>query len=188
MPDYSEAIKFRAYVEEFFILSYAEFFSTDFNEISLVDLVKFDDVKIRLKSAEDKLKNSDYNGAIAEVAIAKSIIFSKVSRYFPKVDSSLSKADQMFRKIPGISEMKVFAYIYQYLAQTRESNIVAMLGIPLHDYVFINRYFPSVTKTLTGKWYLQVHANEEPNEKIIVKAIQMLVNTSIRAQDIIGKA
>jgi hypothetical protein len=186
LPDASEAIKFSAYTEEFLILSFSEFYSLEFDSLSIVDLVTYPDVRTRLKSAESKLKDKEFVGAIAEVAIAKAMLFEIVANYFPRPDRRLSDGDSLLRQIPGLQGVKLFAYLSEYLSKSSEANMIAMLGIQISDYLIIQRYFPAALHMASGEWHLQYHARPDPDEIVTGKAIHMIVSAAIRAQEIIG--
>ena len=137
LPDCSEAKKFRAYAEEFLILSYQLFFDVGFEDVSLVDLVHYPDVRARLKCAEALINEEKYEPAIAEVAIAKSMLFTKMAQYFPRVDRNLSDADRIIDPFIGNHGFRYFSYISEYLKSSREANIITMLGVSMQDYVFL---------------------------------------------------
>ncbi|AUB83007.1 hypothetical protein THSYN_20040 [Candidatus Thiodictyon syntrophicum] len=79
-----------------------------------------------------------------------------------------------------------FSYISEYLSRSRESNIIAMLGVPMRDYIVMQRFFPAATKMSSGDWRLRYFKKPDLDESIAQKAIQMVTTLSLRAQEILG--
>lgn len=189
LPAPSEARKFRAYCEQFLVLSFLEFHEIDFDLLSLVDLVRFPEVREKLKNAEEKCLGRDFSGSMEECAIARSILFSNLEEFFPMVDRSLANGDRIFQQIPGMAQFEYFSKIAEYLRRTRESNIIAMLGVPMRDYIALQKFFPAALLMSSGEWILQQHDKKpEPDETVAQMAVQMITNLSLKAQDILGNA
>lgn len=186
LPDISEAKKFRAYTEEFLAESCSAFFSIEFELLTLADLVPYENIRSRLKSAELKHKSADFKGAVEETAIAKAMLFELLANYFPKPDRNLVRGDDILRHLPGLHGVRLFSYLSDYLSKTNEINVIAMLGIRISDYLIIQRLFPAAHQMASGNWQIQYHARAEANKTNTLKAINMITNAAIRAKEIIG--
>lgn len=166
LPAITEAEKFRTYVEEFLRVSFAEYFEQSFENLSLVDIVAFDDVRSHLKSSEEFVVLAKYSEAIHEAAIAKSILFSKLDRFIPKVGDGLIIGD--------------------YLELLREAILAALIRMPLQDYAFIKNALPKVYMSpLGGGWQVVDRLLIKHDEAHCKRAIECLVALSIRMESIV---
>lgn len=186
LPDVSAAKKFKAYTEEFLVLSCSVFFAIDFYSLSLADLVPYPNIRSRLTSAEQKYRDNDYKGSIEDTAVAKAMLLELLANYFPKPDRNLVHGDDILRKLPGLHGVRLFSYLSDYLSKTNELNVISMLGIKISDYFVIQRLFPAALHMASGDWHFQYHARTEPNIENTRKAINMITSAAIRAKDLIG--
>lgn len=187
LPDPSEAIKFQAYTKNFLIESFRDFCSVDFEYLSLADLIVFSDVKKQLKESERLISESDYSQALEKSAIAKSMLFSKMEEFFPKIDYQISRFDDLIEGATRVGRFKGFEYMAKYLNASRESHIIAMLGVPLKEYVFIQNHFPFASRMMDQSWRIHWGARAKVSDEAIAKkATTLMVNLSIKTQTIIG--
>lgn len=186
LPDISEAKKFKAYAEEFLAISFYKFYSIEFSSLSLAELIPCPHIRAQIKSAEIMLERKEYGQAIAELSIAKAMLFEKISDYLPKPDRRLSDGDNFLRKISGTQSVRLFGPLAQYLEKSNEISIIALLGIQISDYFVLQKYFPAALKMAAGNWVLQYHNRLDPDEKITKNAINIITSAAIRAKEVIG--
>ena len=123
---------------------------------------------------------------MAELSIAKAMLFEKISDYLPKPDGRLSDGDNFLRKISGTQSVRLFGPLAQYLEKSNEISIIALLGIQVSDYFVLQKYFPAALKMAAGNWVLQYHNRLDPDEKITKNAINIITSAAIRAKEVIG--
>lgn len=186
LPDISEAKKFKAYAEEFLAISFYKFYSIEFSSLSLAELIPYPHIRAQIKSAEIMLERKEYGQAIAELSIAKAMLFEKISDYLPKPDRRLSDGDNFLRKISGAQSVRLFGPLAQYLEKSNEISIIALLGIQISDYFVLQKYFPVALKMAAGNWVLQYRNRLDPDEKITKNAINIITSAAIRAKEVIG--
>lgn len=165
LPAIAEATKFRAYVEEFLRVSFVDYFGQSFDDLSLVDLIAFDDVRSRLKSSEQLVMSAKYSEAISEAAIAKALLFSKLDCFIPKVG-----AVPMMRND---------------LEMLLEAVLAALIRMPLKEYAFINETLPNALISLGGVWHVNIFRPIKFDEAHCKRAIDCLVALSIRMESIV---
>jgi hypothetical protein len=187
LPDPDEAGKFRTYVEEFLNTSFLEYFSESFEELSLIDLVTFDDVRMRLQKAKQLIAADAYSGAISEIAIAKAMLFLRLDRFVPKVDGGLENFDSVLNRIPEIQGIQVFQYLTGYLGALREAALASLIRIPLQDYSFLQNALPSAHQSMNGEWRTTSFARQmiKYDKTHCKRAIDCLVALSIRMESIV---
>ncbi|WP_439886626.1 hypothetical protein ACSX1C_13975 [Pseudomonas sp. MBLB4123] len=187
LPDISEAKKFKAYTEEFLTISFYEFYSIEFSALSLAELIPCPHIRAQIKSAEAMLESKEYEQAMAQLSIAKAMLFEKISDYLPKPDRRLSDGDNFLRKISGAQSVRLFGPLTQYLEKSNEISIIALLGIQISDYFVLQKYLPAALKMAAGNWVLQYHNRLNPDEKITKNAINIITSAAIRAKEVIGE-
>lgn len=187
LPDISEAKKFKAYTEEFLTISFYEFLSIDFASLSLAELIPYPNIRTKIKNAEKLLESKELEQAIAEIAIAKSMLFEKLANYLPKPDRRISDGDRFLRKISDEQFISLFKPLIQYLEKSTEISIISLLGIQISDYFTLQRYLPAVLKMSDGQYSLQYHNRMPPTEEVTKSAINIITSGAIRAREVIGE-
>lgn len=164
LPAVEEAEKFRVYVEDFLSDAFANHFKHNFEEISLVDLISFVDVKERLHIAEKLIAQGKYAEAMSEAAIAKAMLFRRLEEFVPNVNNHLRdigsdlKREGMQLRSGGGALVKLgtaFTYLKDYLELLRETSLVALLHLPLKDSVFLRTTGTSAMLMGDGHWVTQ---------------------------------
>lgn len=186
LPDISEAKKFKAYTEEFLTISFYEFYSIDFSSLSLAELVSYPHIRAQIKMAEAMLESKDYGQALAQLSIAKAMLFEKIADYLPKPDRQLCDGDTFLKKISGAQSVRLFGPLADYLEKSNEISIIALLGIQMSDYFVLQKYFPAARKMTSGRWVLQCNNRLNPDEKITRDAINIIISAAIRAKEVVG--
>lgn len=181
LPASSEAKKFQGYVEEFFHAATPDHFGVEFDSLSLVDLVAEDKVREHLKLAEQRIAAGEFQEAAGELAIAKSLLFSALHKYIPKVDRGLRDADRVLNSVDGVNGVNVFSYLSEYLGALREYTLVSLLRLPLHDYLFLRNSLPNASQSMSGKWQL-VYSRGNYTAEECSRALASIVNLSVQLE------
>ncbi|MHC1698817.1 MAG: hypothetical protein AB9919_12305 [Geobacteraceae bacterium] len=185
LPAPEEAIKYQAYVEDFLRLSLLDHFGQSYDDLSLVDLVTFPDVKERLKLAEEFIANGEYAKAMPEAGIAKVLLFRRLERFVPNVDRHLGDIDNVLHNIPELRSIKAFGYLTSYLELLRETTLASLLRIPLQDYSFVRMQLPSAVQFRNGKWQTTSMGGVKYDEPHCRRAISCLVDLCIRMESVL---
>ncbi|MBI5774402.1 MAG: hypothetical protein HZA89_11750 [Verrucomicrobia bacterium] len=154
LPAPGEALKFQTYVEDFLRLAMQEHFGVKFDELSLVDLVVDQEIQNHLRTAETKIKHICFVEAADELAKAKTLVFARMQKYLPVIDSSLRDTDRILNTIKSVHGINSFAYITMYLGLLREASLVAILRLSLEDYTFLRNSLPSAFQFGSGEWQI----------------------------------
>lgn len=184
IPDSNESNKFQLYAEEFIRFIFSEFFNREYDDVSIVDLVSFSDVKEKLIESEYFILNNDYNEASKNIGISKSILFSYLDKHLPHVDRNLEDIDKIFRPDKSSPHYyKPFKSLSSHIEIIREYLLVSLFNLPLHDYLFLKNRIPAAMKMSSGNWVcignLRMNNAEECR-----KAIDCIVNISIKIDTI----
>lgn len=185
LPAPDEAIKFQAYVEDFLRASFTDHFGENFDDLSLVDLITFPDVKERLKSAEELVLAGEHAKAMSEAGIAKALLFRRLERFVPTVDRHLRDMDSIIERIPELCGSKAFGYLTGYLELLRETSLAALLRVPLQEYSFVRMQLPSAMQFGDGRWQTHSTGRIKHDESHGRRAISCLVNLSVRMESIL---
>jgi len=184
LPAPDEARKYQSYVEDFLRSAAATQFGKDIDQLSLVDLVAFDDVRGNLKLAEAHIAKGDFTEAVREASIAKVILFAKLAQHIPKVDRRLADADSIIARAAEVRGLRVFSYVVQYLDMLRDLSIISLLRVPLDDYAFLNATLFHANQSMAGTWRTVNTRRMTYDEIICKRQIRCLVNISIRLEGV----
>lgn len=189
LPAPDEARKFHSYVRSFLVDSFATHFEVNFEEISLVDLVVFEDVKERLRQGKQLADSGKYENSIYELAIAKELLFSRFNKFIPDVSNHLSQVDRAFDlDVPAARDIRAFEYITSYLKILRQASLAALIRLPLQDYSFIQNSLPQVSRFMNGEWRVLGHTSRlgiQYDEALYKRAMDCLVNLSLRMERLV---
>ena len=186
LPASEDARKFKSYTEDFLRVSFERFFEEDFDEISLSSLIQFPDVKGYVQQAEKLHTEKDYKTCVAELAKANKLLLSKLERFVPKVDSNLQgAAAAMFDRHSSSQATNIFNYIYKYLEMLRETSIISICGISLHDFVKVRDRLPSVALFGDGTFHVshKFHQYTEQDSRFLIKFI---IDLSLKLQSVLS--
>lgn len=153
MPATSEAEKFRAYVDDFLNTTCTDYFNINFNDLSLVDLIKNGEIKEKLKEAEAALKNNDLQNAIGFSAHAEYLASDVFKNVLPKVNSNLKDAASLFGRDHYHDAHRVFQYLEEYLNTMRDFNVASFLNVKLVSYLKFKKIAPHVSRSMGGQFY-----------------------------------
>jgi hypothetical protein len=185
LPAPDEARKFQTYAEDFLRSGMQDHFGHNFDSVSLVDLVSFPDVREHLQMAESAILSSDFRKAVRETAIAKSLLFSRLERNIPDVDSNLSSFDGALERAMKMRGFNGFKYVAKYLALLREISLITLIRVPLADYTFLRIHLPKATCFGDGNWQTVDKGLDQPDEELCRRSIGILVDVSIRLDGVV---
>ena len=185
LPDISEAKKFKGYTEEFLRVSFNDFFNSDFDSISLSQLIPFDDIRVFVESAEKALLVNNVKESVCELAKGKTQLFDKFARYLPAVDSNLRDADRILEKGTNLSGIRVFHYLSEYLNALRNINFVALCGVSIREYLLMERALPKAYQTMDKKWHY-TFLSPEPSADDANKIINIIIKLALKLGQVIS--
>ncbi len=181
LPASSEAKKFQGYVEDFFRAAIPDHFGIEFDSLSLVDLVVDAKVREHIKVAERQIGAGEFKEAAGELARAKTLLFSALHKYIPRVDRGLGDADRVLNSLDGVHGINVFSYLSEYLGALREYTLVSLLRLSLHDYLILRSSLPNASQSMSGQWHLTYTRSNYTAEECS-KALSCIVNLSVQLE------
>lgn len=153
LPDASESSKFLLYTDEFLRTGMQVFFSIDFDDLSLADLIENDEIKKIIKKAEQDLAESKLDDCMFECAKAERLISKPFHYILPKLDYSFTHLPELFdepykQRVAG----GWLSYLERYLNRLAELSIAAITDISLTDYFKFRELIPYAEKMGDGSW------------------------------------
>lgn len=187
LPASSESEKFRSYAYDFLVVASQRYLSIDFDKISLASLISNPTVRGHIEGAEKILAESNLEGALSEVALARFFLFKKLDSYLPKVDHNLSDADRLFEQLPELRGrgVRVFSYLTQYLGEVARFNAAALAGGRIEEHLYFERALPRVLQFEAGNTKVTFSQWVKPTEELVKKAIKYVVETAVRLEDVL---
>jgi len=185
LPDISEAKKFKEYTEEFLRVSFHDFFKTEFDSITLSQVIPFDDIRRAIMSSEKALGDDNLEECICELAKAKKLLFEKFAKYLPEVDRHLRDADRLLEKGMKTSGVRIFQYLTEYLNALRNINFVSLCGVSIKEYLLMQQYLPHAYQTMDGKWHFSLKSIEVSKDNL-KKVINLLIDLSLKLSQMIS--
>lgn len=185
LPAADEAGKFQVYVEDFLRTSFKDHFAQDFDDISLIDLVSFPEVRERLKNAESLAVAEEFEKSAMEAGVAKAMLFARLNRFIPHVDRHLRDMDSILNRIPEVRGARTFQYLTDYLELLREASLASLLRLPLQDYTFVQTRLPAASQFGNGEWRAHGVLRCRYDAETCRKAIACLVDISIRMESLV---
>jgi hypothetical protein len=185
LPAADEAGKFQAYVEDFLRTSFKDHFTQDYDELSLIDLVSFSEVRERLKKADALLASEEFEKSAMEAGVAKAMLFGRLDRFIPRVDRNLRDMDSLLSQVPEIRGARTFQYLTDYLELLRETSLATLLRLPLQDYTFVRTQLPAASQFANGEWRTHGALRRRYDAATCRRAIACLVDISIRMESLV---
>lgn len=185
LPAADEAGKFQAYVEDFLRTSFKDHFTEDYDEISLIDLVSFSEVRERLKKADALLVAEEFEKSAMEAGVAKAMLFGRLDSFIPRVDRNLRDMDSFLNRVAEIRGARTFQYLTDYLELLRETSLATLLRLPLQDYTFVRTELPAASQFGDGEWRAHGARRRRYDAATCRKAIACLVAISIRMETLV---
>jgi len=176
LPAPTEARKFKVYAEGFIRATLTTHFHQNFDALSLVDLVPFQEINARLRVSEGHIAKQEFRESVRENSIAKVELFWKLNDLVPKVDPNLGRADRLYGHMTGSG---AFGYLEQYLETMREAVLVAMLRLPPQEFAFLNATTYHANRSMAGDWRTTDTYGRLPDEATCRRQIACLVDIAI---------
>ncbi len=189
LPDMSEASKFQGYTEEFLRVSFTEFFNTDFDNISLSELIPFKDIREVIISSEKAFSEDRLDDCSCDLAKANSMLLGKFSKFLPEVDCHLRDADNIFAtrdNVYNVYGVHIFRYLSDYLKAFRHVNFLALCGVSMKEYLLMEQYLPCTYQTADGKWHFKRTNTNKATKDILLKIKNCIINLSLKLNQIIS--
>jgi hypothetical protein len=173
LPAPGEAAKFETYVIDCLTQAARDHFSIDLDQLSLVDLVAFPDVRTRLKAAEAHIAADDLANAAKEASIARGLLFGKLDKYLPHVDHRLKDTDKLLNSIEGVRGANSFHYLTDYLDGVRQLVMLSLARVPLETVILFRNGLPPATQFEAGNWRVrpQRSVHDKANLTEVVRAL-----------------
>jgi hypothetical protein len=169
LPAHNEAAKFKQFTETFLYTAMNEHFGIDYEMLSLVDLVGYENVRNELRNAEASIEGSNLIQAACHVAVAKDMLLEKLERVMPRPDKGLDERS---------GELK---YIRSYLDGLRELGLASLLQISLDDYGFLQGSLPRVSRAMSGDRSTVFTRSPSYSPEDTKRMILIVVELSIRS-------
>lgn len=184
LPAPSEAEKFQGYTEDFLRESMKLFFDVDFDDVSLVDLVKNEEVKQLLKEAERYLRENLAKESVLTCAKAENLISGYLSKLIPRVDHRLG---DMARAFKDPEQRRAFQgplrYLEDYLDTLRKLCIAGLFRFDVFDLSrFRKTVGPSVSRMADGSFQI-VERREQYSLEDAKFVINYVINYAIAVQE-----
>lgn len=186
LPDVSESKKFCDYTEEFLRASFEIFFNINFDELSLIEIVPFEDVRNYLKAADDALASGSVKESYVEIAKARSVLFRKVSVLIPEVDRNLANGDRLLAGADERQYVRIFRYLSDYLNAMRDLAIASLCNIPLKKYLAFGNQLPNVSQAQAGNWYVNFKYTTGYGKDTAKEMITFLADISVKIHSLIS--
>lgn len=179
---------FRVNITNFFDENTPKIFEIDFDSVSLVDLVVYDNTKSKLKAAQDLMQNNDVKGAIKEIAASFEFLIHDYEQqtlteftspfYFGQ---SLTFDTSFFMHVEG--KMGEFVdKVNESISAMQTAIKVMSLGFDYRRY----SKFKSLTPNALFQYEGDVHVSE-PSEQITMEGCKFcfdyVIECALRLQD-----
>lgn len=195
LPAPSDMGKFQASTEDFLRSVVSQHFNLNFDDVSLVDAVSFEEIRLLLKEAEAAITLGAFDKAVCESSKAKGLLFSWLDPFIPEVDPNLASLDHYIErnlKVPGevdgsyvSGQVNGFSYVARYLERIRESMFASLLKLPFDQYYFLSRTLFSAHQSLDGEWRVVRVRDVEYTKEICAKQIKCIAEMSFQVCELL---
>jgi len=189
LPDASDATKFLGYVQEFLNTATKEFLSVSFEDVSLADLVRNENVKKFIKAAEQEYKKQEWQNVLVECADAERESLSSLNTLFPKVDRNFRYAGDHIGSGNSSDVGSMFRYLSDYLDGLRSVSVASIVGVRLPEYIRFKNIVPSVHYSMSGVRQVQLFgtkAKVKAGEQEAMFCIRYVTRLAINVQTNVG--
>ncbi|MCA7892071.1 hypothetical protein [Burkholderia cepacia] len=159
VPSELDAARLLGYAEQFFEIGTPQFFSREFDSISLADLITSPEMRRKVKDAELAENEGDIDEALGASAEAVEIATSALlNRLQPREDWLLPRELQAALGRDGESQFK--QYVSIQLERASRASLALALSLNLNDLVRFGMIVPSVRRVGNGRFIRhQMHDN-----------------------------
>lgn len=187
LPDVSESKKFCDYTEEFLRFSMDMYFGINFDHLSMVEIVPYEDVRIHLKSAEKLLDEDNIVECYTEIAKARKLLFKRFSNIIPEIDRNLADGDRLLAGIDRGQHVHIFRYLSEVLNRIRDLSLSSVCNIPLRTYLNFDINLPVVSQAQAGNWYVYNKGDGSYNKDNAKEMISNITDISVKIYNILHR-
>jgi hypothetical protein len=153
LPARQDVAKFRSYAHQFLMEASRIHFNVDFDDISLVSLIRDEELRTYLLKAKKSVDLDELLPAYEELAKANYLVFLALSSVIPR----FSPRDY-FPRI-GMSELEsstaiAFERFAESLSQLRELLLVSIFRLDLKEYRLADSALPTTVRTVSGTFHI----------------------------------
>lgn len=192
LPSKSDIEISRVNTTDFFDQNTKTHFGFEFKDISLLTLIKYEEVRIHLENAQKSLETNNTDSCIELTALAfeelinsyeksKTNFFSNSPYFFGKDFTFLSSFHI------GVKENKKMAEFVDKVKGSldgiQKAVKVLSLGIDYKRYVKFQLLTPKVTRTVGGKYYSEMIGNKILNNSNCQFCIDFVLDSAIKLQE-----
>lgn len=181
----------RVNTTDFFNQNVITHFGVEFENISLIDLVSYENVKTHLKISQDSLDSNEIEKSIENVALAFDVLLNsyeenkignyRYSPFFFGKDLSFNSAFFM-----GIEDRKMSDFVDKVkdsLEAMQKAIKVMSLGIDYKKYVKFKLLTPIITRTMGGNHVAEIYGDKKWTKENCQYCIDFVIDSSLKLQE-----
>lgn len=185
LPRDEDVMRFAGYTEKFLSQSAKEFFEVEWQDVSLVSLIRDAPVREKMREAECFLEEEKYRKCIEQCAAAERLITDSLSqKLIAPVDSGLSSsigrrgADIDFER----TLRERFLYVERYLGLIRTLTIASLFHMNLSQYIQVQSIMPRVDRYASGKMEFKHKRHEDYSSDEAALCVRYVVEMALKVQ------
>lgn len=181
----------RVNTTDFFSQNVFEHFDIEFESISLIDLVSFEDVKQFLRKSQESLDKDLIEQSIENSALAFDVLLSayeenkrgnhRNSPFFFGKDMSFNSS--FFMRIEDRKMSEFVDKVRDSLEAMQKAIKIMSLGIDYKKFVKFNLLTPSIIRTMGGKHIAQVFGDKKWTKENCQYCIDFVIDSSLKLQE-----
>ncbi len=187
LPAIGEAERFSAHTEQFLRDTTRLFFDRDFDDISMVDLVRNEKVRGKLKEAEAQLAVAEFGNCINSCAVAEKWVSSSFEYLIHRVDSGpVNIGSALAGGHQGQQVDIAIRRLLECISQIRAFTIANLAGRRLSDFAVFVRIAPTVQESFGGSvTFVRTGAHKlgPLSKEDAVFCLRYVTDFAIQAQD-----
>lgn len=191
LPSKTDIELSRVNTTDFFNQNVITHFGVEFETISLIDLVSYENVKEHLKISQDSLDSNKIEKSIENAALAFDVLLNtyeetkignyRYSPFFFGKDLSFNSAFFM-----GIKDVKMSDFVdkvKESLESMQKAIKVMSLGIDYKKFVKFSLLTPSITRTLEGNHVAEIYGDKKWTKENCQYCIDFVIDSSLKLQE-----
>jgi hypothetical protein len=188
LPSRGDVVKYKQITEDFFVQNTPKVFNLEFKDISLISLIKDENVKQFIMKSETFLNENQEMESIEQIAYAFDELIHNYEKNKMKFgDSPFSFGQQTYRDSFSEKQKKVFEEYSKY-ANNRFSEIeralkILALGIDYKRYAKFIQITPVVTRIGEDNLYSELTRNIKFNPDNCLFCIDFVTETALKLQE-----
>lgn len=182
LPAASEAEKFRDYVANFLTTTCTDYFNINFNDVTLADIINNDEIRTKIKEAEQCFKDEDIQGSITKCAYAGYLAFNTFDKILPRVDSTFTGSSILPDSDVNRNANVAFRYYGGYMNTLRDLTLASLLKIKVIDYLQFKQIAPQVLRSGNGS-FQAVWLGPKPTQKDASFCIDFVITCALAIEE-----